>query len=101
FHMWAPDVYEGAPTPITAYMAAAVKAAAFAAFFRLWLEGFPTLLSVWHEAVWWLAAVTMIVVNLVGLAQRNQQTVLACAHSANVSSISVMIVQVHIYRRIE
>jgi len=47
FHMWAPDVYEGAPTPITAYMAAAVKAAAFAAFFRLWLEAFPSLLSAW------------------------------------------------------
>ena len=44
FHMWAPDVYEGAPTPITAYMAAAVKAAAFAAFLRLWLEAFPELL---------------------------------------------------------
>ena len=41
FHMWAPDVYDGAPTPITAYMAAAVKAAAFAAFLRVWLEAFP------------------------------------------------------------
>ena len=40
FHMWAPDVYEGAPTPVTGYMAAAVKAAAFAAFLRVWLEAF-------------------------------------------------------------
>ena len=77
FHMWAPDVYEGAPTPITAYMAAAVKAASFAAFFRLWLEAFPTLLSTWHEAVWWLAALTMIVGNLVALAQRNIKRLLA------------------------
>src|SRR6202030_198119 len=38
FHMWTPDVYEGAPTPITAFMAAAVKAAAFAAFLRVWIE---------------------------------------------------------------
>ena len=41
FHMWAPDVYEGAPSPVTAYMAATVKAAAFAAFIRVWLEAFP------------------------------------------------------------
>ena len=42
FHMWAPDVYDGAPSPITAYMAATVKAAAFVAFVRVWLEAFPT-----------------------------------------------------------
>src|SRR4029078_5847420 len=41
FHMWAPDVYDGAPSPITAYMAATVKAAAFAAFIRVWLEALP------------------------------------------------------------
>src|SRR5256714_9794626 len=92
FHMWAPDVYEGAPTPITAYMAAAVKAAAFAAFFRLWLEGFPTLLSVWHEAVWWLAAVTMIVGNLVALAQRNIKRLLAYSSIAHAGYILVAIV---------
>ena len=92
FHMWAPDVYEGAPTPITAYMAAAVKAAAFAAFFRLWLEGFPTLLSVWHEAVWWLAAVTMIVGNLVALAQRNIKRLLAYSSIAHAGYILVAMV---------
>src|ERR1700741_3131416 len=77
FHMWAPDVYEGAPTPITAYMAAAVKAAAFAAFFRLWLDGFSNLVYVWHQAVWWLAALTMVVGNLIALAQRNIKRLLA------------------------
>jgi NADH-quinone oxidoreductase subunit N len=92
FHMWAPDVYEGAPTPITAYMAAAVKAAAFAAFFRLWLEGFPTLLSVWHEAIWWLAAVTMIVGNLVALAQQNIKRLLAYSSIAHAGYILVAIV---------
>ena len=50
--MWAPDVYEGAPTPITAFMAAAVKAAAFAAFLRVWLEAFPARVRrVAHRAV--------------------------------------------------
>jgi NADH-quinone oxidoreductase subunit N len=41
FHMWAPDVYDGSPSPVTAYMAATVKAAAFAAFLRVWHEAFP------------------------------------------------------------
>ncbi len=92
FHMWAPDVYEGAPTPITAYMAAAVKAAAFAAFFRLWLEAFPTMLSVWHEAVWWLAALTMIVGNLVALAQKNIKRLLAYSSIAHAGYILVAVV---------
>jgi NADH-quinone oxidoreductase subunit N len=89
FHMWAPDVYEGAPTPITAYMAAAVKAAAFAAFFRLWLEAFPTLLTSWHQPVWWLAALTMIVGNLVALAQRDIKRLLAYSSIAHAGYILV------------
>lgn len=92
FHMWAPDVYEGAPTPITAYMAAAVKAAAFAAFFRLWLEAFPTLLVQWHEAVWWLAAITMVVGNVVALAQRDIKRLLAYSSIAHAGYILVALV---------
>jgi NADH-quinone oxidoreductase subunit N len=92
FHMWAPDVYEGAPTPITAYMAAAVKAAAFAAFFRLWLEAFPSLLLTWHQPVWWLAAVTMVVGNLVALAQRNIKRLLAYSSIAHAGYILVAMV---------
>ena len=92
FHMWAPDVYEGAPTPITAYMAAAVKAASFAALFRLWLEAFPTLLSTWHEAVWWLAALTMIVGNLVALSQKNIKRLLAYSSIAHAGYILVALV---------
>jgi NADH-quinone oxidoreductase subunit N len=87
--MWAPDVYEGAPTPITAYMAAAVKAAAFAAFFRLWLEAFPALITAWHQPVWWLAALTMIVGNLVALAQRNLKRLLAYSSIAHAGYILV------------
>jgi NADH-quinone oxidoreductase subunit N len=89
FHMWAPDVYEGAPTPITAYMAAAVKAAAFAALFRLWLEAFPALITAWHQPVWWLAALTMIVGNLVALAQRNIKRLLAYSSIAHAGYILV------------
>jgi NADH-quinone oxidoreductase subunit N len=77
FHMWAPDVYDGAPTPITAYMAAAVKAAAFAAFLRIWLEAFPGVVVRWHFAVQLLAAATMVVGNVIALSQRNLKRMLA------------------------
>jgi NADH-quinone oxidoreductase subunit N len=77
FHMWAPDVYEGAPTPITAYMAAAVKAAAFAAFLRVWIEAFGHLYDAWHTALWWIAALTMVVGNVVALQQRTLKRLLA------------------------
>jgi NADH-quinone oxidoreductase subunit N len=92
FHMWAPDVYEGAPTPITAYMAAAVKAAAFAAFFRLWLEAFPNLLLAWHQPVWWLAAITMVVGNVTALAQRDIKRLLAYSSIAHAGYILVALV---------
>lgn len=77
FHMWAPDVYEGAPTPITAYMVAAVKAAAFASFLRLWRESFDLLDFAWLMPVWWLAAATMVYGNVVALAQRSIKRMLA------------------------
>jgi NADH-quinone oxidoreductase subunit N len=77
FHMWAPDVYDGAPTAITAYMAATVKAAAFAAFLRVWLEAFPDTFAAWRPAVTLLAIATMVVGNAVGLMQRNVKRLLA------------------------
>jgi NADH-quinone oxidoreductase subunit N len=77
FHMWAPDVYDGAPTAITAYMAATVKAAAFAAFFRVWLEAFPDTFDAWRPAVALLAVATMVIGNAVGLIQRNVKRLLA------------------------
>ncbi len=77
FHMWAPDVYDGSPSPVTGYMAATVKAAAFAAFIRVWLEAFPHTFTAWHGAVAGLAVVTMIFGNAIGLAQRNLKRMLA------------------------
>src|SRR5487761_2434317 len=77
FHMWAPDVYDGAPSPITAYMAATVKAAAFAALLRVWTEAFPTVYHAWHPAVAGLAIATMVGGNAIGLAQRNIKRMLA------------------------
>lgn len=77
FHMWAPDVYDGAPTPITAFMAAAVKAAAFAAFARIWYECFQMTIESWAPALWWIAVVTMVVGNLIALQQQNLKRMLA------------------------
>jgi NADH-quinone oxidoreductase subunit N len=77
FHMWAPDVYDGAPSAITAYMAATVKAAAFAAFLRVWLEAFPGAYTAWHSALAALAIATMVAGNAIGLAQRNLKRLLA------------------------
>jgi NADH-quinone oxidoreductase subunit N len=83
FHMWAPDVYEGTPTPVAGYMAAAVKAGAFAAFLRVWLEAFGGAYTEWHFAVWWLAAITMVVGNVVALAQRDMKRHLAYSSIAH------------------
>ncbi|MGI9141542.1 MAG: NADH-quinone oxidoreductase subunit N [Gemmatimonadaceae bacterium] len=91
FHMWAPDVYEGAPTPITAYMATAVKAAAFASFLRVWMEAFPNVFVEWHYALWWVAAVTMFVGNLVALAQKNIKRMLAYSSIAHAGYILVAV----------
>ena len=91
FHMWAPDVYEGAPTPITAYMAAAVKAAAFASFLRVWMEAFPNVFVQWHYALWWLAAITMVVGNLVALKQKNIKRLLAYSSIAHAGYVLVAV----------
>lgn len=89
FHMWAPDVYDGSPNPVTAYMAATVKAAAFAAFLRVWLEAFAGEYGVWHRAVVGLAIATMIVGNAIGLQQRNLKRLLAYSSIAHAGFILV------------
>ena len=92
FHMWTPDVYEGAPTPMTAFMAAAVKAAAFAVFLRIWMEAFPYLNAAWHKPLWYLAVVTMVVGNIVALAQKNIKRMLAYSSIAHAGYLLVAIV---------
>jgi len=89
FHMWAPDVYDGSPSPITAYMAATVKAAAFAAFLRAWLEAFPAAFNAWHPAVVGLAIATMVVGNAIGLWQKNIKRMLAYSSIAHAGYLLV------------
>ena len=77
FHMWTPDVYDGAPAPYSGLMACAVKSASFAALLRVCLEAVGPGSERWHLALWWLAAATMVVGNLFALQQRNVKRMLA------------------------
>ena len=77
FHMWAPDVYEGAPTPVTAYLAIGSKAAAFALILRLFSQAFMPVIDQWQIIFIILAAATMTLGNLVALAQKNIKRLLA------------------------
>jgi NADH-quinone oxidoreductase subunit N len=83
FHMWAPDVYDGAPTPVTAFMATGVKIAAFAALVRVLVEGFPAAHGLWQPVVAGLAIASMIVGNLVALAQPTIKRMLAYSSIAH------------------
>ena len=77
FHMWAPDVYEGAPMPVTAYIAVGSKVAAFALVLRLFAEGLLPAIEQWDILIAGLAAITMLFGNLVALAQTNIKRMLA------------------------
>ena len=83
FHMWTPDAYEGAPAIVTGFMSTAVKAAAFAAFARVFLSAFEPFSADWAPLVWILAAVTMIVGTVVGVAQTNLKRMLAYSSIAH------------------
>ena len=83
FHMWVPDAYEGAPTPITAYMAVAVKAAGFGVLLRLLNVGLLPLSAYWLPVMWSLAVATMIVGNLGAIFQGSIKRMLAYSSIAH------------------
>jgi NADH-quinone oxidoreductase subunit N len=89
FHMWTPDVYEGAPTPITAFMSVGVKAAAFAAFARVFLDGLIDLRVDWVNILWMLSVLTMILGNLAAIVQNNIKRMLAYSSIAHAGYIMV------------
>jgi len=91
FHMWAPDVYDGAPTPVTAFMATAVKAAGFAALMRIALIAFGEASATWQTTIWWLALATMAAGNLVALAQRRLKRMLAYSSIAHAGYLLVAV----------
>jgi NADH-quinone oxidoreductase subunit N len=77
FHVWTPDVYEGAPTPVVALLSTAPKAAAFALLLRVVYEIFPNLRSIWAPLLWIVAVLSMTVGNLAALRQQNVKRMLA------------------------
>ena len=92
FHMWTPDVYEGAPTSITAFMSVGPKAAGFAAFLRVFLYALSSLQTDWVWILWVLAVLTMTLGNLVAIAQKNIKRMLAYSSIAHAGYILVAMV---------
>ena len=91
FHMWAPDVYDGSPTPVTGFMATGVKAAAFAALVRVLLEAFPSAVPVWQPVIAAMAIASMVLGNLVALAQRSLKRMLAYSSIAHAGYLLVAV----------
>ena len=83
FHVWTPDAYEGAPTPVTAFMSVGPKAAAFAMFLRLFTIAFAPEVEAWRNILWIAAAATMIYGNIAALTQNNVKRMLAYSSIAH------------------
>jgi NADH-quinone oxidoreductase subunit N len=92
FHMWAPDVYEGAPTPVTAFLSVGSKAASFAMLLRIFLEGMPSMSADWRLLFEALAVVTMTVGNLAALTQTNLKRMLAYSSIAHAGYLLIGVV---------
>jgi NADH-quinone oxidoreductase subunit N len=89
FHSWTPDVYQGAPTPVTAFMAACTKVAAFGAILRVLYVGFSTTTNDWRPIVWAVAIFSMVVGAVFGLTQTDVKRILAYSAIAHAGFILV------------
>ena len=89
FHIWTPDVYEGAPTPVAGFMSVGPKAAGFAVLFRIFLTAFPSIEDRWTSAMWMIAALTMILGNVIAIVQPNIKRMLAYSSIAHAGYIAV------------
>ena len=92
FHMWTPDVYEGAPTPVTAFMSAGAKGAGFAAFLRIFMEAAGPIHESWTSLLWVLAVLTMTVGNVIALSQTNMKRLLAYSSIAHAGYVLMGII---------
>jgi NADH-quinone oxidoreductase subunit N len=92
FHMWAPDVYQGAPTPVTAFMAVGPKAAAFAAFFRVFAEAFPEMAPSWEVLLSSIAVLSMFFGNLGAIMQTNIKRMLAFSSISHAGYILMAVI---------
>jgi len=91
FQVWAPDVYQGAPAPVTAFLAAGPKAAAFAVFLRVFLTAFGSISGRWAPIVWASALATMVVGNFAALMQTNVKRLLAYSSIAHAGYVMVAV----------
>jgi NADH-quinone oxidoreductase subunit N len=91
FQAWTPDVYQGAPAPVTAFMSAAPKAAAFAVFIRVFMTAFKGLGDKWEPVIWISALATMMIGNFAALAQSNIKRVLAYSSIAHAGYVLVAV----------
>ncbi|HEY7392830.1 MAG TPA: NADH-quinone oxidoreductase subunit N [Bryobacteraceae bacterium] len=89
FQMWAPDVYEGAPTPVTAFLSAGPKAAAFAVFLRIFMTAFEPIGNGWEPLVWVCALLSMTIGNFAALLQSNVKRLLAYSSIAHAGYVLV------------
>jgi NADH-quinone oxidoreductase subunit N len=92
FHMWTPDVYQGAPTSVTAFMAVGAKVAGFAALLRIFTLAFPSLSADLEPVLWVVAALTMVLGNIVAIAQSNIKRLLAYSSIAQAGYILMALV---------
>jgi len=92
FHMWTPDVYEGAPTPITAFLSTGPKAAGFAALARILVLGLSAAQAEWSQVLWVLSALTMTVGNVIAIQQSNIKRMLAYSSIAHAGYILAALV---------
>jgi len=97
FHFWAPDVYQGAPTVITAFMATIVKTAAFAAFLRLFSTTFVSVSDTWVNIVWIMTALTLLVGNITAVMQTSTKRMLAYSSVAHAGYMLLALLAVNGY----
>ena len=89
FQVWAPDVYQGAPSPVSAFLSAGPKAAAFAVFLRIFLTAFPTISNGWVPLIWISALLSMTIGNFAALSQNNVKRMLAYSSIAHAGYVLV------------
>lgn len=92
FHMWTPDVYQGAPSSVTGFMATGVKAAAFAAILRVFMHAFEPMHTDWGTIFWILAVLTMTLGNIIALVQDNIKRMLAYSSIAHAGYLAIGLV---------
>lgn len=97
FHFWAPDVYQGSPTSITAFMSTIVKTAAFAAFLRLFFSCFSIATELWSGTVWVLSAATILIGNITAVYQQNIKRMLAYSSIAHAGYMMMAVLAVNQY----